>query len=477
MLLSLRILRKREQRQETEENDKTIHREGRLIKQQATLNQELLQILYQLKKMISKDGSGKSDREQQVLSGLVDIHQRWGQSLSGATPSQEAELSPEAEDGLDKALLSIDDFSARGQALSKELQALSSDLNDDRLRLMDDYGRLALRLEEAIKIQGSIIDATNKYSEDRMRSILVGFKDLATYSSDIGNGLSRTMLGIMDERQSTSLSSIGIETQAIVHELDLFFKDITRLKNLSDEILQTNARQLENIKRMAEGIGEFSETIRLISLNVNIEAARVVSHGGGRGDSGKGFQVLAKNLSEFATRAQELAQDEGNTIDLAIESMKRIEVDFSRHLDELIKRVPGIKLKLDPFTGIVSSSIQNLREMVGVLDGLSKSVDDRLKAIIGQLQFQDLSRQELEHIHTFLEEAVYLKTGNEPKPQNGLEEKKKIAIAYSQIATTINERKIIRKYAEDSGIEAEIHETLAGSIASEDLVDGSIKLF
>jgi hypothetical protein len=115
--------------------------------------------------------------------------------------------------------------------------------------------------------------------------------------------------------------------------------------------------------------------------------------------------------------------------------------------------------------------------MVGVLDGLSKSVDDRLKAIIGQLQFQDLSRQELEHIHTFLEEAVYLKTGNEPKPQNGLEEKKKIAIAYSQIATTINERKIIRKYAEDSGIEAEIHETLAGSIASEDLVDGSIKLF
>jgi hypothetical protein len=161
---------------------------------------------------------------------------------------------------------------------------------------------------------------------------------------------------------------------------------------------------------------------------------------------------------------------------------------FSKRLDELVARIPEIRSRLDPFEGIIKAAFERLESAVRTLGGLSGSVDQRLRAIIGQLQFQDLTRQEIDHIVKFLSTGLSLDSefGAQAFALHGLsgEEEKKLKRrameVYRELATTINEHRVIEAYLSDQGIVLEDADGIPGKrerTRDEDLTDGSIRLF
>lgn len=361
--------------------------------------------------------------------------------------------------------------------------ALQSLLDDCALALAT-RGEALFRAQEALEILEKMGKESNEYSNSSMVDILRGFKNLAEYSSGIGARVSATMRSLMNDKDAASLMSIKKETSHISAELDRLLADLSELGGFSEAIVRANALQLANIRKMAEGIESFSETIRLISMNVNIEAARFSSQGGGsvgKKASGRGFQVLAKNLSDFAVKAQDLAREEGRVIDAAETNLTGVNKDFSHNLRSLLERIPQIKKRLDPFQDIVQTSSAHLEEMIQQLSGLSSSVEEKLKEIIGHLQFHDLTRQEIEHFSEFVASNILepLQAGG-MKPGQALEEgraqaiRAKMVASYRQLATTLNEKRIIGQYEEKLGL---IDEGVGSLRDEEILADGEIKFF
>ncbi len=370
-----------------------------------------------------------------------------------------------------------DSLHAKAQALGSVLGAIFQEFSKDRSGVASFF----FFLEESIGILDRMSDESNVYATGKMQAILAAFHDLSSYSADIGRDVSGILRDIMDTSRPTSLGAISRESGLISSDLDLFFGDLDSLRGFSDTIVSANAKQLANIRRMAEGIEDFSETIRLISMNVSIEAARLNSSGVGTGvkQAGRGFQVLAKNLSDFAFKAQDLAREERRTIDEAENALMGVNADFVRHLDELISRVPRIKRRLDPFEGIINHSFDNLGGVVKALGSLAEAVDARLKAVIGQMQFQDLSRQEVEHIIDFLRSGFSLH-GRELRamtskeglsPQRLLELRQGLATEYRRLSTTLNEQRVIDAYRAEHGMAVDEGSDNRG------LADGSIELF
>lgn len=378
---------------------------------------------------------------------------------------------------------------ARFGELFPRLEAFEKRIIDLVLETLDEFKdsreslyRYMFFLSETGAILSRMSGESNRYSTDKMEKILAGFKELAAYSAKIGNDSASIMRDIMDASGRSSIGAIARESGAISAELDSFFRELDSLRGFSEEIVSANAKQLANIRRMAEGIEDFSETIRIISMNVNIEAARLSSSSAGADarNSGRGFQVLAKNMSDFAQRAQDLAREERRVIDEAEGALTGVNARFLKRLGDLMSRVPAVRARLDPFAGIIKDSFANLESVVRALGGLSGAVDQRLKAIIGQLQFQDLTRQEVEHIVGFLSAGLSLqgefaalpfaKGSLSAEEEKGLKER--AMRIYRDLATTVNEHRVIGAYSAENGLDLG-----SGDADGGELADGSIRMF
>jgi len=388
----------------------------------------------------------------------------------------------------DSFYASIGDFVSRFGDAVPRLQAIAKTLIDSVDAVFIDFesnerklrGYLFL-LTEARGLLSNMSSESNRYAASRMADILGGFRDLEGYSKNISDDISGAMRGMISGSGRTSLGSIASESGAIASELDAFFADMDALRGFTEEIARTNAGQLANIRKMAEGIEGFAETIRLISMNVNVQAARLSSSAAmaAARDAGRGFQVLARNLSDFAVKAQELAKAEGLTIDAADKALTGVNRRFIERLEASIGRVPAIRRRLDPFEAIIRTAFGDIERMMGVMGGRSAAVQERLKAIIGQLQFQDLTRQELEHIVAFLSECLSLRGGygSDSAAARGLlkeEEADLRAIAvriFSRLATTVNEKRVIDAYFREHSVSPVDRGEDSG------LSDGAIRLF
>lgn len=377
----------------------------------------------------------------------------------------------------------------RLQEAEKRMVSLVLDVLDEFRESRISMFRYMFFLSETGTILSRMSSESNRYSSGKMESILKGFKELASHSASIGQDASAIMRDIMDAEGRTSLGGVARESGRISSDLESFFGELDSLRGFAGEIVSANAKQLANIRKMAEGIEGFSETIRLISMNVNIEAARLSSSSGGAEarNSGKGFQVLARNMNDFALKAQELAQNERLTIGEAEDALKAVNDRFAKRVDDLVARIPEIRARLEPFESVIKSSFERLEGAVRTLGGLSGAVDQRLKAIIGQLQFQDLTRQEVEHIVKFLStglsldsefgaKAFALQRLTEPEE---IELRRKAVEIYRELATTINEHRVIEAYSSEKGIvlDEEDGQGRKGSSRDEELSDGSIRMF
>jgi methyl-accepting chemotaxis protein len=337
--------------------------------------------------------------------------------------------------------------------------------------IRDSYMRRALSQgaeDEALSLIKRMGAESNRYAEERMHGILGDFSALTQYSEDFARSLQVTIRSVISASADRGLAALKSETREIVLELESFFDDIASFRMTASRMLETSTRQLDNIRGMAKGIEDFAETIRLISLNVNIEAARLSSHAESKAsrEAASGFKVLAKNLGEFAVKAQDMARGQRDVVDLAVKSLERVNRDFGERMIQLSARVPAIVAKLQPFEGIVTDSFKSLEDVVGQMEGLSAAIDVRLKAIIGKLQFHDLSRQEMQHLVSFMEESLRAERGEGGQalvPEAELADMRaRFLERYGKLATTVNERRVLDESLGAGG--APEYEGLEGSV-------------
>ncbi|MCQ2524649.1 MAG: methyl-accepting chemotaxis protein [Lachnospiraceae bacterium] len=91
-----------------------------------------------------------------------------------------------------------------------------------------------------------------------------------------------------------------------------------------------NAKVVEKIEIMAEGINEIADQINLLSLNASIEAARA-------GEAGRGFAVVAGEIGSLAAQTANTVNDIQNTIVQVKDSVDTL-VSDSRSLIDFINK-------------------------------------------------------------------------------------------------------------------------------------------
>ncbi len=202
------------------------------------------------------------------------------------------------------------------------------------------------------------------------------------HSVKLKSNLLEKDIGLIDRLKSSENVLGALEDSCLHHS-----KKSGQLR----EQFQEFRRHSGVINSLADKIQDIAATTNLLALNAAIEAARA-------GEHGRGFAVVAdevRNLSKQST-------DTGEEIRASLENFTKVMDDYEGSITDF---VTSQETMFDGFKGQMNDLNEDIDEDISLinssLEGLvtdTESVQTSIADVMVSLQFQDTTRQILEHI-------------------------------------------------------------------------------
>jgi methyl-accepting chemotaxis protein len=148
---------------------------------------------------------------------------------------------------------------------------------------------------------------------------------------------------------------------------------------------------MESIREVVSEIEYIADQTNLLALNASIEAARA-------GEHGRGFAVVADEVRKLSARSTTAASEIGKLI-------RAVEAEISGMHKETEKSAEATELRSRESEEIMNDTLGKINEVMltaqSELDSLSMETESLAKDISGiviSMQFQDITRQKIEHV-------------------------------------------------------------------------------
>ncbi|GIM94104.1 methyl-accepting chemotaxis protein [Paractinoplanes toevensis] len=234
-----------------------------------------------------------------------------------------------------------------------------------------------------------VIDQTGEAAEsivaqmvkvDSMAEVMAG--DVAQLAGTLG-------------RAESELVNVTTANDQLVDRLIRYFR-------YRDEQIHRLVDEMRGLKQHVKQIEEVSKATNILALNAMIEAVRA-------GDAGEGFAVVADEVRKLADRSRQAANGIGsNLADLTnrLDTVLSDDSEFNRDTGPaettvetaMTRRLSGIADAQREMSEMVSSILQDTVQAAGQVEASSSALTTETTGALGHIQFQDISRQMLEHV-------------------------------------------------------------------------------
>lgn len=265
--------------------------------------------------------------------------------------------------------------------LTMEKQALEERLDT----LIEEASDLCTALPMMKKLAHLIIDKTEESAINLTESIF----QISTHSSQVGGHISNYLVDLFSGERSlkNNIETLGQEMK----EIETLITDFQTINKQYTVDMKQIEESVHVINGFLTGIRDVSDRTGLLAINSSIEAARV-------GAAGKGFSVLAGEIQGLASSSRDLSLQ----IDEVVEGISsRVEESFDTLAAEISKtqqKLSSTDKQLRDISINLEEKISQIESHVKRSETLSKTVTEQLNNVSVNMQYQDITRQILEHI-------------------------------------------------------------------------------
>lgn len=214
-------------------------------------------------------------------------------------------------------------------------------------------------------------------------------------------------MGIVDRAESQAkkaqdaVACFTAQDGANTGALELGKRTINEAMHNMQKVMDTIKGSVDNIKLIVQDMADIQELVkevayiadqtRLLSFNAAIEAARA-------GENGKGFAVVAGEVGKLSERSN-------NTARTIRAKMQKIESDinavYSETTDSVVKSselARDVQEKSSKTMEEINSAIGSVNVSLQDLTQEAAKLASDIGSIIMNMQFQDITRQRIEHV-------------------------------------------------------------------------------
>ena len=172
-----------------------------------------------------------------------------------------------------------------------------------------------------------------------------------------------------------SLKNINTLFGQILHDMELITNDAA------------------SIKKIIEEIEYISDRTNMLALNAAIEAARA-------GEQGKGFAVVAGEVKKLSDKSSSAVTEIRKIIKNVEEDIKDIYARTEKNIEKNSQVSGAAEEAVEKTLRDIDASVNRAREQLGELMRESESLANDISGILVSMQFQDMTRQRIEHVMT-----------------------------------------------------------------------------
>ncbi len=206
-------------------------------------------------------------------------------------------------------------------------------------------------------------------------------------SSQAVLGLSDTIGNVADavNKQATNVTEMNKHLEPLVASVTVIKMSLLQLANLAkdaakkarsgEEIVFSATSAMDDIRNSSSQISEIihliteiSDRTNLLALNAAIEAARA-------GEAGRGFTVVAEEITKLAERTVVSITDIKRLIEMTNDAVEHGHEQFqsaTNILHEIIEGVNGIDHSVEKFKGIIMDQTKNVVSIANGVDNITK---------------------------------------------------------------------------------------------------------
>jgi len=210
-------------------------------------------------------------------------------------------------------------------------------------------------------------------------------------SADITNSVEKT--SAIKQEGDEKIASISNSLNEMSDHITSRVNDLETHKDKIDAVFQ----EAECLSGITGVIKKISTQTNLLALNAAIEAARA-------GEFGRGFAVVADEVRNLSSESQEAASKIGDGLN---NLMLSVETNVSSILDRKVveneaKNLTDFANQVKGLSKLFSSYDELNSQILRTLDEDTKKISSSVLEALAGIQFQDITRQRLEHIREWI---------------------------------------------------------------------------
>lgn len=285
--------------------------------------------------------------------------------------------------------------------VSRRIRRMAEEHDKKSEQLLDDMGSRRKGLMQGLAARTEIIPVLNNQLKDVIEQTGQAALDIGDRFSDI---VARARNQAQQASGAVHAFSGNGEGGNVIQISSKAFSEVTaRLKELGDMALQTLdgikaiLNEAASIRNIVDEIDYIADQTNLLALNAAIEAARA-------GEHGRGFSVVADEV-------RKLSQKSGAAAEEIRKLVIKVEHDMSDMHSKTEKNSAAthalsneaeyvMKETLNKIDAMMQGASGQLRSITNETEVLAKDIGN----ILVSMQFQDITRQRIEHVIEPLEQ-------------------------------------------------------------------------
>lgn len=227
-------------------------------------------------------------------------------------------------------------------------------------------------------------------TEEAAISIMNSFTKISVRARTQSKKASAVLSGFVDDDASRSDALTGLSKKALLDVIEsVRVAADADQKTLAD--ISSILADLKNASALLVEIEAVADQTNLLALNAAIEAARA-------GEYGRGFAVVAGEVGKLSARSNSAADRIKRLILKTGEDIRNIYEKTEQRWSESAQKSHQAQRVVEDNLTRIEKANEVARKELDELTDESRTLADDISAVVTSLQFQDITRQRIEHV-------------------------------------------------------------------------------